>query len=335
MRLTVRPILARFNTRARARRAHGRPSSIIPSIWFQHTCPREAGTASSGCNTPADAVSTHVPARGGHGRKQGKDEVLLVSTHVPARGGHASRSGKRQYTTSFNTRARARRARRFQAPLWLDKAVSTHVPARGGHHQKPLNNQICNTFQHTCPREAGTADGCLHHAVDGVSTHVPARGGHPVKFLYISKPNGFQHTCPREAGTCTKLDFLRLSICFNTRARARRAHRAPYLDGHHRAVSTHVPARGGHFKHLPPPTIISRFNTRARARRAPVGDYADDYICMFQHTCPREAGTFSHSVHFNPSLVSTHVPARGGHRHGRCYKQSTGVSTHVPARGGH
>ena len=79
---------------------------------------------------------------------------------------------------------------------------------------------------------------------------------------------------------------------------------------------------------------------------------------QFQHTCPREAGTHYCADDYSGELVSTHVPARGGHPHhprAQPHQQRFNtrararrappannpqwrgcrVSTHVPARGGH
>ena len=82
---------------------------------------------------------------------------------------------------------------------------------------------------------------------------------------------------------------------------------------HFGAVSTHVPARGGHQVVFIPAPFSAGFNTRARARRAPARLILMGIIERFQHTCPREAGTFSWVGMTADIIVSTHVPARGGH----------------------
>ncbi|EGY53782.1 hypothetical protein HMPREF9371_0014 [Neisseria shayeganii 871] len=74
-----------------------------------------------------------------------------------------------------------------------------------------------------------------------------------------------------------------------------------------------MPALGGHaapFSALPE---FHGFKTRARARRA-----------LLRQLYPDITG-----------MVSTHVPARGGHPHAAVAQLAFTVSTHVPARGGH
>ena len=194
---------------------------------------------------------------------------------------------------------------------------------------------IVSLFQHTCPHEAGTTQSIWDHHHYGVSTHVPARGGHVVQGFCSICLSVFQHTCPHEAGT-----------------------KPPAHEPPDEYVSTHVPARGGHLLYGALRRIYRRFNTRARTRRAPAAGISRQLIVVFQHTCPHEAGTLDTMLYDFLGVVSTHVPARGGHasfkssprfhrmfQHtcpheaGTCEYQLaffTGdVSTHVPARGGH
>ena len=87
---------------------------------------------------------------------------------------------------------------------WRKLVVSTHVPARGGHYLMILFLYFLYLFQHTCPHEAGTKGDPIQCYIAVVSTHVPARGGHLLLSLDLFYP-----------------------VCFNTRARTRRAHPRP------------------------------------------------------------------------------------------------------------
>ena len=246
LKRVLREGLKCFNTRARARRARACSSATGTSTAFQHTCPREAGTARTAAAQKAARVSTHVPARGGHAR---------LGCHGRGGGGFNTRARARRARCvgdhpcctfdRFNTRARARRARPANRRNPVVMAVSTHVPARGGHVLPAPGTPVIRWFQHTCPREAGTCANVL-------------------QTMYKQ----FQHTCPREAGTCD------LNM--------------PGFDN-------------------------SRFNTRARARRARMATLIRLAKTPFQHTCPREAGTNPHGINYDNWFVSTHVPARGGH----------------------
>ena len=236
----------RFNTRARARRAPASGASNVSARGFQHTCPREAGTRQCLAVFARDRFQHTCPREAG---TPAVPAILYsggVSTHVPARGGHSTLHFLLGAIRSFNTRARARRAR--------------------GTLARPAT---CSMFQHTCPREAGTRASLARRA-------------------WTAR---FQHTCPREAGTWARVSNRCRRACFNTRARARRAlredkdqalkelfqHTCPREAGtrHGRAgaqagaVSTHVPARGGHEALHNLFWQPFCFNTRARARRAP------------------------------------------------------------------
>ena len=154
--------------------------------------------------------------------------------------------------------------------------------------------------------------GCRGASAGRVSTHVPARGGHGKFFQNVRLLAMFQHTCPREAGT--------------------RAIFAPDI-GH--KVSTHAPARGGHRRLLPCKSTGQRFNTRARARRAPHRSRLAIITSQFQHTCPREAGTYGRSRCTTNTPFQHTCPREAGTKGGGLLGLAIIVSTHVPARGGH
>ena len=258
-----------------------------------------------------NCFNTRARTRRAQARAQGDDRRSMVSTHVPARGGHHIITHAFGTLQRFNTRARTRRAP-------TDNHTLTQHPK----------------FQHTCPHEAGTL--LWRHVLwqSDVSTHVPARGGHAQAFRYClpqsrfntrartrrarrytapsNKCAWFQHTCPHEAGTQLQ-------------------HPCPASQ----SVSTHVPARGGHSRRQSLVEQCKGFNTRARTRRAQPKNKNCRKSLRFQHTCPHEAGTRSTYLTCSFSEVSTHVPARGGHRRWWQYLCMYPVSTHVPARGGH
>ena len=81
-------------------------------------------------------------------------------------------------------------------------AFSFNTRARARRAPIPIKPDYrSNKFQHTCPREAGTCQ----------------------FLLFVPFPFLFQHTCPREAGTRARGNGHCRMVCFNTRARARRA----------------------------------------------------------------------------------------------------------------
>ena len=146
-------------------------------------------------------------------------------------------------------------------------------------------------FQLTCPHEAGTQKFGIITPIRAVSTHVPARGGHLEARLVIAVNAEFQLTCPHEAGTVDE-----------------------HVVDEPVKVSTHVPARGGHFWQCTPDTIYTKFQLTC-PHEAGTDKTEHSFLCsqMFQLTCPHEAGTSTALSKAGSALVSTHVPARGGH----------------------
>ena len=186
---------------------------------------------------------------------------------MPARGGHAPHLPQPLDSRRFNTRARARRARKTL-----------------------LAQTLARWFQHTCPREAGTLVSSLNLLYIFVSTHVPARGGHlPCRTQ--------RHRRPR----------------FNTRARARRAPPTEKDGAFFRGFNTRARARRAHGKSRRQQPQANRFNTRARARRA-LGQPVRGWLwgCFNTRARARRAPIKTTWVKVR-HVVSTHVPARGGH----------------------
>ena len=128
-------VMPSFNTRARARRARMGDRPVRPSRVFQHTCPREAGTAHRGRGAVVGVFQHTCPREAGTGELLAGQRPTRVSTHVPARGGHRGCHQSDSRRCRFNTRARARRAHGRLAAATKLKLVSTHVPARGGHRR--------------------------------------------------------------------------------------------------------------------------------------------------------------------------------------------------------
>ena len=187
---------------------------------------------------------------------------------MPARGGHIIIRDMIIIIVSFNTRARARRARYLPTSSKTTARFNTRARARRARFKTSFKRGI-KMFQHTCPREADTADLAeLLNATFGFQHTCPREAGTSV-MLWGAVLLAFQHTCPREAGTPYDYDCSPLLSRFNTRARARRAL--------------------ANFGFLC--LSFFSFNTRARARRAPAQAICADF----------------------GNLVSTHVPARGGH----------------------
>ena len=210
---------------------------------------------------------------------------------MPARGGHPHHPRAQPHQQRFNTRARARRAPPANNLQWRGCRVSTHVPARGGHQPIRTHDRQLARFntRARARRALGRALGLIHAA--HVSTHVPARGGH-VRLSWMSAIEDlFQHTCPREAGTF-----------------------ASVLAGSFLSAFQHTcPREAGTCAYFCSFLGLGCFNTRARARRAPLVAPSAVINWLFQHTCPREAGTNAGCLFKSYPLVSTHVPARGGH----------------------
>ena len=144
-------------------------------------------------------------------------------------------------------------------------------------------------LQHTCPREAGT--GYCRGIIIGVpaSTHVPARGGHKAHPTTLGVKTCF-NTRARARRAHLSLSLPNGNGCFNTRARARRAPRNKWVTAYCRGFNTRARARRAHSSSRPRAPAAC-FNTRARARRAPTW-------VKVRHVGIR---------------ASTHVPARGGH----------------------
>ena len=237
---------------------------------FQLTCPHEAGTHRFLCRWLSRLVSTHVPARGGHRTKtrstgsrrrfnsrartrralkewKGKVDLVMFQLTCP----HEAGTFKRCMvpccaSDSFNSRARTRRARPTARGRLLDVLVSTHVPARGGHHSVSLYVNWIQRFNSRARTRRA-----------------------PMSSIHRKCPNWFQLTCPHEAGTTLLMTAHTNSSSFNSRARTRRARRKGDTIFLVILVSTHVPARGGHFYWVIPYQPGS----------------------WFQLTCPHEAGT--------------------------------------------
>ena len=143
-----------------------------------------------------DAVSSHLPARGGSRGAAGGHYRCDVSSHLPARGG-SFRDSVRAAGFGVSSHLPARGGSAGDKYKCWHIQVSSHLPARGGSpHPADLGKDVA-WFPVTSPRgEDHHLRICLLPPFP-VSSHLPARGGSPHEIASILRDDSFQSP-PRE-----------------------------------------------------------------------------------------------------------------------------------------